>query len=112
MKKYIKASEGDEHIDLGRRFGCRWSATIQADGKEFVQSSHPYDLSNYHYAYSTDGGYTFNICIQPEPVYNSPRQQGPKLVEVFEANPDQEYEDVIVELAKLDKTIQPRIDRT
>ena len=104
MKKYIKSVTCVESIDLGRHFGSSWRVMVYDTGELYVKSTHPYDLQEYHWARSYDGGKTFQICRN--------QHHGPVLIKTFQADEDQEYMDVVAELAQLDRDIDPRIDHT
>lgn len=112
MKRYIKATRQRDSVDLGNHFGSSWEATTYDSGEIYVRSVHPYDLQEYHWARSYDGGATFEICINPEFVYNGGGQRGPRRIKIIHADEDQEYMDVVAELAQLDRGIDPRIDHT
>ena len=78
----------------------RVSYTVQRgqDNTIWISSSHPYDLTEYHYAYKKDGATTFRIC------------RDRKLVDTVKDTGD--FLDVIKIMDTLDSKLSSRIDHT
>lgn len=62
MKRHIKCSVNYERGTFVRD-GVKFSYSIYEDGRRYVQSHHPYDDAEYHWAMSRDG-VTWRIYIQ------------------------------------------------
>lgn len=103
MRKWVfEDASNYEYIDLGYfKPGVSFSVTKYDDGREYVQSHHPYDFAEYHWALSRDGK-LFTVYI------GSPG----KKVETFMADENREYNDIVEELLYLDRGVKSSIDHT
>ena len=100
MRRWIyESSKNYEYINLGKyRAGVSFRALKYDDGRVYICSNHPYDESDYHWAFSKDDK-IFTIYI------GSPGRK----VKTFVSNEDREYNDVVEELIYLDRHIKPNI---
>lgn len=101
----INESVDDElHYSIKETYNGQDFRITFYDENIHISSVHPYDLQDYHWAKSKDGGLNWNIYL------HSPGKLVKSFVDKHGFEYD-EYDNILKELYNLDKDIEARIDK-
>ena len=90
------------------KFNIKW----WENGEIQITSIHPYDLAEYHWAYSKNDGRTFDIILNTKKIKTITTKSWERVEDGDLIYPTFTWAEIANELSKLDKKVKPHIDRT